>query len=150
MPAETYPVRWAGRLAVVSMPAEIDLTNAPQILQRLASVLDREPVTVIVDMTSTAFCDSAGVSTLLRANKLAAGREAELRLAAPGRAVRRVFAITGLDQIISVYPSLQAALAAGQPISSSGTAGGAETQAGPPASTETAGPATEPGPAGAG
>jgi anti-anti-sigma regulatory factor len=35
---------------------------------------------------------------------------AELRLAVPSTAVRRIFALTGLDRLMPVYPSLGAAL----------------------------------------
>jgi len=109
--AGSYPVRWAGRLAVVMMPAEIDVANARAILDKLLSVLDREPVTLIVDMTATTFCDSAGMNAVLRAYKRASAAGTELRLVMPAPAVRRVFTVTGLDRLIGTYPSLAASLA---------------------------------------
>ena len=114
MSSGSYPVRWAGRLAVVAMPGEIDVANAGPILDKLQSVLDREPVTMIVDMTATTFCDSAGMNAVLRAYKRASAEGIELRLVTPAPAVRRVFAVTGLDRLIDTYPSLAASLA-GQP-----------------------------------
>jgi anti-sigma B factor antagonist len=145
MPGETYPLRWAGRLAVVSMPAEIDVSNAASVLERLWSILEREPVTVIVDMTLTTFCDSAGVSAIVRACKRAAAQQAEMRLVAPTRAVRRLFTITGLDRMVGVYPSLSASLAAGRPAASTA----APPTAGPGAgeTSSRAGTTGPPGPA---
>ena len=136
MPADSYPVRWAGRLAVVMMPAEIDVANARAILDKLLSVLDREPVTLIVDMSVTTFCDSAGVNAVLRAYKRASAAGAELRLVMPAPAVRRVFTVTGLDRLIDTYPSLAASLA-GRP---SGEPRGAG-----PVTAWPAGAGTEPG-----
>lgn len=138
MSAEYFPVRWAGRLAVLSMPAEVDLTNAAALLGRILTVLDRQPATVIVDMTATTFCDSAGVNTLVRAHQRAASVQAELRLVAPGRAVRRILTVTGLDRLISVYPSLAASLAAGRPAAGASGAGGLGNGPAPP------GPAAQP------
>ncbi len=111
MSSGSYPVRWAGRLAVVAMPDEIDVSNAGPILDKLQAVLDREPVTLIVDMTATTFCDSAGMNAVVRVHKRASAGGTELRLVMPAPAVRRVFAMTGLDRLIDTYPSLAASLA---------------------------------------
>lgn len=111
MSVESYPVRWAGRLAVVTAPGEIDLSNAGQLLEQLLAVLDREPAALIVDMSATTFCDSAGVNTVLRAYKRAHQQGTELRVAAPALPVQRVFTLTGLDRLIDIYPGLAASLA---------------------------------------
>jgi anti-sigma B factor antagonist len=113
--AGSYPVRWAGRLAVVAMPGEIDVSNAPAILSKLLSVLDRQPATLIVDMTTTTFCDSAGMKAVVRAYRRAAAEETELRLVMAAPAVRRVFSVTGIDRLIDTYPTLAAALAGRPP-----------------------------------
>ncbi len=126
MPSGSYPVRWAGRLAVVAMPGEIDVSNAGSILDKLQSVLDREPVTLIVDMTATKFCDSAGMNAVLRVYKRASAGGTELRLVMPAPAVRRVFAVTGLDRLIDSYPSLAASLA-GRPGGGGGASAGPVT-----------------------
>ena len=133
MSADSFPVRWAGGLAVLTMPAEIDATNAGTARERMLAVLARDPVTLIVDMTPTQFCDSAGVRAILHAHQAATARQAELRLVIPAHAVRRAFTVTGLDQIIGLYPSLGASLAAGRPPAGPGTG-------------HTGTPATAPGP----
>lgn len=112
--ADSYPVRWAGRLAVVAIPGEIDLSNATAMLTKLLSVLDRQPATLIVDMTATTFCDSTGINAVLQAHKHARRLDVKLRLVATAPAARRVFALAGLDDVIDIYPSLAASLA-GQP-----------------------------------
>jgi anti-sigma B factor antagonist len=75
---------------------------------------------IVVDMTGTRFCDSAGLTVLVRAHRRAVADDGELRLVIPaGSAVSRIFAITGLDRVISLFGSLDAALpampAAGSP-----------------------------------
>lgn len=116
-----FRVRWAGGLAVLTMPAEVDAANAGAVREQLLAVLAREPVTLIVDMTATEFCDSAGVNAILRVHKAAVARRTEVRLVIPAQEVRRAFTATGLGQIMGLYPSLTACLAAGRPPTGQGT-----------------------------
>ena len=111
MPAERYPVVWIGRAAVVTLPAEVDLTNADSVREELASVVSQGPVMLVADMSTTTFCDSAAVSALVRTFRQAAAGGCDMRLVASALAVRRVLAITGVDRLIGVYPSVVAALA---------------------------------------
>jgi anti-anti-sigma factor len=98
---------------VVRLPDEIDMTNADQVAEQLPAAAGPGVKVVVADLTGTRFCDSAGVRALVQARaKLAAGN-AELRLAAlRDGAVRRSFALLGLDQLMPVYPAVEAALAA--------------------------------------
>jgi anti-sigma B factor antagonist len=91
---------------------EIDLANADQVREDLLSVLNRGPATLIVDMGGTTFCDSAGVNALVRAHKRAVASGARLRLVVTTPTVQRVLAITGVDRLIGIYPSVAAALTA--------------------------------------
>jgi anti-sigma B factor antagonist len=105
-------VAWLGEAAVITLPGEIDISNSEQVREELLSLLNRGPAVLIVDMAETTFCDSAGVNALVRAHKRAADSGAEIRLVLASRGVQRVLAITGVDRLISVYPSVTAALAA--------------------------------------
>jgi sigma-B regulation protein RsbU (phosphoserine phosphatase) len=104
-------VHWSGRHAVVTMPAEIDITNASGVTDLLAVVAGESPEVITADMTATMFCDSAGVSALARAHELAAAGGAELRLALGGSPAARVIQLIGLDQIVPVYRDVQQSLA---------------------------------------
>jgi len=98
---------------VVTLPAEIDVVNGDEVREDLLTVLNRGPAALIVDMTGTTFCDSAGVNTLVRAYKRAEACGARMRLVVSAPTVRRVLAITGVDRLIGTCPSVAAALAAG-------------------------------------
>lgn len=112
MPQEHFPVLWLGQAAVVSLPVEVDITVADQVREDLLSVLNRGPAALIVDMAGTTFCDSAGVHALVRAHKRAAASRADMLLVVTAPAVQRVLAITGVDRLIAVSPSVAEALAA--------------------------------------
>jgi phosphoserine phosphatase RsbU/P len=105
-------VRWSGRHAVVTMPTEMDITNASDVSDQLAAVIGQSPELITADMTATEFCDSSGVNALARAHELAAAGGAELRLALGGSPTARIIQLIGLDQIVPLYRDVQQSLAA--------------------------------------
>ena len=109
------PVAWAGRQAVVAFPERVDRSNVVQVRDELLAVFDRGAVVVIADMSATAWCDGAGVDAVAWACQRAAVRRAELRLVATAPAVRQLLAAEGLDRLVPVYSSMEAAVAAGEP-----------------------------------
>jgi anti-sigma B factor antagonist len=108
---ERYRVLWIGQVAVVTLPAEIDVTNADAIREELLAVLNQGAVLLVADMSKTDFCDSSGVSALVRAFRHAAASATALRLVVTTPAVLRVLSITGVDRLVDVYPSVAASLA---------------------------------------
>ena len=112
MSGEHYPVLWISRTAVVSLPGEIDITNANQVREDLLSVLNQGAALLIADLSKTTFCDSAGVSALARSFRRAEASESEMRLVVSTLAVQRVLALTGIDRVLDIYPSVAASLAA--------------------------------------
>lgn len=100
----------APRAAIVALPAEIDVVNAAQVEAELISGA-RPDVTLIADMSTTMFCDCAGARAVYRAGERAAAAGGELRLVITTALVRRLFSLIGIDQVLSVYPSLDAAAA---------------------------------------
>jgi anti-sigma B factor antagonist len=111
VPGIRHPMMING-VPVVTAPAEIDVTTAEQLRTVLLHSAARGHATVVVDMTRTRFCDSAGLTVLVRAHKRAVAEGGELRLVivADG-AVARIFAITRLDLVIPLFSSLDEALA---------------------------------------
>jgi anti-sigma B factor antagonist len=111
VPQERFPVVWISKVAVVTLPVEIDIANADQVRDDLLSILNRGAATLIVDMGATTFCDSAGVNALIRAHKRATANGSKMRLVVRASAVRRVLDITGVDHLMDLYPSVAASLA---------------------------------------
>ena len=58
---------------VVAAPEEIDITNAAELRSALLEAATRGRGTLVVDMTRTLFCDSAGLHSLLAAHRRAPG-----------------------------------------------------------------------------
>jgi anti-sigma B factor antagonist len=97
---------------VVTAPEEIDITNAAALRAALLEAAARGRGATVADMSGTQFCDSAGLSVLIRAHKRAQAEGGELLLVVPATSVLRIFALTGIDRMIPNFSSLEDALAA--------------------------------------
>jgi anti-sigma B factor antagonist len=108
---ELNPVLWIGQIAVVTLPTDIDITNADQVREDLLSVLNQGATLLIADLSKTTFCDSAGVSALVRTFRRADASGSEMRLVVTTPAVQRVLSLTGIDRLINIYQNVTVALA---------------------------------------
>ena len=111
----SFPVQLVEGVPVVTAPEEIDLANAAGLKAALleAALLETaEPgrAMVVVDMSRTRFCDSAGLNALVGAARQARAGGGEVRLVVVGEAVARVVALTGVDRVMPIYASLEDAL----------------------------------------
>ena len=123
MSKDAYPVQWTGGQAVVTLPGHINAANAGQLREELLALINRGPAVLIVDMTATASSDHAGAGVLVRAYRRAVANGTQLRLEAPAEVVRHVLSGNGLDRLVSVYPSREAAIAACLPVAAASAAG---------------------------
>jgi anti-sigma B factor antagonist len=105
-----FPVRWLGDWAVITAPAEIDISNSPQLGVTLLSVARQGAAVLIVDMAATTFCDSSGMTAIALARKRAVAGSVDIRLVSTHPGPRRVLELLGLDNFIGTYPELAAAL----------------------------------------
>ena len=98
---------------VVALPTEIDMASADRVSQQLGAAFGPGVKTVIADMTATRFCDSSGISVLVRAHKQAAANGTQLRLVVHSTVVLRSLKLVQMDHLLPIYPTLSQALADG-------------------------------------
>jgi anti-sigma B factor antagonist len=96
---------------VVKLPGEIDLLNAAEVSDMLLAAVSRAAAGVIADMSRTRFCDVAGCRAVTRASRRAQLLGTWTRAVIPSPVVRRVFRLTGADQLIPVCATMDDALA---------------------------------------
>ena len=97
-------------VVVIGLPGEIDLTNAGEVLALITAAFSPGVAVVIADLTTTRFCDSAGLRQLLQARQHATAAGVQLRLVIPPRGpVGRLVELTGINRYVPVYPTLQLA-----------------------------------------
>jgi anti-sigma B factor antagonist len=111
MPDVRFPVEVVRGIPVVGTPEEIDITNATDLRTALLEASAAGPGTLVVDMTRTLFCDSAGLHALVGAHRRVVTEGGAVLLAVSGGAVLRILALTGLDAVIRSFTSLDEALA---------------------------------------
>ena len=100
------------RLAVVTLAGEHDISTGEPLEQALAQAAARS--NVLVDLSLCTFIDSTVITILIRtAETVRAGGEQLVLVIPPAqRAVARVAEMTGLGQLVPLYESRDAALAA--------------------------------------
>ena len=109
---DSYPMRWAGRTAIVTLPQHVSEFNADRIYELLFQVINRGATELVADMTGTGWCDRAGALVVARVRHCAAACGTQLRLVVTAEGVRRMLALDGLDRLIPIYPSLENAVTA--------------------------------------
>jgi len=96
-----------GRLVRVS--GEIDLSNARDVMDAIGAEVPTDASVVVVDLSNTAYLDSAGIAMIFRlAERLSYTRQ-ELRLVVPVDApIRAVLELTSVPQVIPVQDAIDA------------------------------------------
>ncbi|HEX6346468.1 STAS domain-containing protein [Umezawaea sp.] len=93
---------------VVAVAGEVDVVTVPDLEERIDAVV-REDLPLVLDLAGVTFLDSTGLSALVRCHRrglLGGG----FRLVVANRAVSRPLELTALDDLLEVYPTLEAAL----------------------------------------
>jgi anti-sigma B factor antagonist len=94
---------------VVELPFEISYDNAQQVSIALASALIAGVTTMIVNLADSTFMDTSGIREIVKTYKLAAARQATLKIVASPH-IRRLLELTAIDQIIPINSSVSEAL----------------------------------------
>jgi len=99
--------------SVVSVRGEMDLHTAPRFQYAIERAVENEGVgAVVVDLGDVAFMDSTALSALMRSQDTLGQQGISLRLAAPSKAVERIFSVTGFQDYFDIFPSREAAIPA--------------------------------------
>jgi len=100
-----------GGAYVISLAGEVDLYTAPEFKQQLLDVISQGGKDVIVDFSNTTFIDSTTLGVLVGGVKRLRTNEGQLSLVCSDRNITKIFEITGLDRVFSIYPTRDEALA---------------------------------------
>ena len=98
---------------VIALSGEVDLYTAPEFKQQLLEVIDQGAKEVIVDLTSTTFIDSTTLGVLVGGVKRLRTNEGQLSLVCSDRNITKIFEITGLDRVFTIYETRDAAVSTG-------------------------------------
>jgi N-acetylglucosaminyldiphosphoundecaprenol N-acetyl-beta-D-mannosaminyltransferase len=94
---------------VIQVPRRLDHTTAPAVAENWCAMAAAAPF-VILDFSQTALVTSAGLALLARLHRETQAGQGELRLVNCSKDVCRVIELVRFDKMLSLYPSLSAAL----------------------------------------
>ena len=95
---------------VISLAGEVDLYTAPELKQELLNAIDNGAKEVIVDFTDTTFIDSTTLGVLVGGVKRLRPNGGRLSIVCSDPNITKIFEITGLDRVFTIYPSRDEAL----------------------------------------
>lgn len=94
---------------IVRALGSVDLLTGAELERCIEIALDRQPIAIIVDFTDVDFLAAFGISILLRTNERRP-RNTHFVVVADGPATSRPLTILGLADVLTICPTLQAAL----------------------------------------
>ena len=90
---------------VISLAGEVDLYTAPEFKQQLLEVIGQGGKQVVVDFSDTTFIDSTTLGVLVGGVKRLRQNGGQLALVSTDRNITKIFEITGLDRVFTIYPT---------------------------------------------
>ncbi len=96
---------------IVAVTGEVTFSNVGDLNRRLDAALDGDAQHLVVDLTDVTFIDSSGLSALLTASAEARRRGGAVALVLAQGEPPSIFRFRGVDRLLALYPSREAALA---------------------------------------
>lgn len=96
---------------VIGVGGVIDLLTAPRLTETLGAALVMAPRALIIDLTDVDFLSAAGLGVLVSARR-DAGKATTVMVVADGHVTRRPIVLTGVDQLVPTYFTVDQALSA--------------------------------------
>ncbi len=96
---------------VLEVSGEVDVHTAPVLRSRALELIDAGRHRMVVDVGGVEFLDSSGLGVLVEIQGRLRDAGGTLALARPADRIRKLFVLTGLDEIFSVHATVEQALA---------------------------------------
>jgi anti-sigma B factor antagonist len=112
MPVETKQMEPG--IAVVVVSGRLVLGKEVERLENAVSgLLDKGEKKIVFDLTALDYVDSSGIGTFVSCLTHIRKAGGELRMAGVNSRIQRLFTMTGVDHLMSLYPTVKDAAAAG-------------------------------------
>jgi anti-sigma B factor antagonist len=108
-----------GGVLLMTVDGELDILTAPEFKERLQDAIESPATAIFVDLTDCGFLDSTALRVFANAARSLDGRNQRLSLIVATSMIRRVFEITHLEDLFTIYPDRDSALNGGVAAASS-------------------------------
>lgn len=109
MAAEVELVR-GEPVALVVVTGDVDLSSAADLRAACDAALADRPAVLVVDFTGVPFIDSTGLGALIAAARKADAHDGEVRIAGAVGMVTRLLQLAGVERVLPLYPTREAAM----------------------------------------
>ena len=99
-------------LGLIELSGEVDLYTAPRFKDDLIALIDEGVARVVIDLSQVTFIDSTALGVIIGGVKRLHERDGSLALVAVSRPVVRILDITGLNRVLTIFDTREAAFAA--------------------------------------
>ena len=96
---------------VIALTGEVDLYTCPEFKEVLLRVIADGATLVAVDLRATTFIDSTALGVLLRGVERLRRKDGRLTVICVDPNMTKIFEVTGLDRVFSIYGTRDEALA---------------------------------------
>ena len=97
--------RQHGSWTILRVAGELDLHTSPLLQERLVDMLGEGVSRLALDLQNVGFMDSSSLAVLVTALKRLRERNGEMTLLGVNGSPLKVLALTGIDQVMTVYPT---------------------------------------------
>lgn len=97
--------------AVLEVGGEVDMYSSPALRERITELLDGEDQALVIDLSGTSFLDSTGLGALVAGLNHAKQVGAQMPVVCSSDRILKLFRITGLDGVFTIFSSVDAAVA---------------------------------------
>lgn len=97
---------------VLLLAGEVDLHVAPTVRTSLNGMIAKKTKQLVVDLSGVPYIDRAGLAAVIEAMQEVEAYGGKFALAGLQETVRSIFKMSRLDQVFSIFPDVDAALAA--------------------------------------
>jgi anti-sigma B factor antagonist len=95
-----------GKSALVTIRGDFDLQVAESAAAKILEVEASEPESLVLDLSGLSFLDSAGMGVIAAAHDRAKSAGRRFVVVDPPYGVKRAFAVSGLDEVITIAPDV--------------------------------------------
>jgi anti-sigma B factor antagonist len=111
MDFQAMTMNLGGGVATVAVSGEADIYTAPELKDALVTAIDGGATDVLVDLTEATFIDSTTLGVLIGAVRRLRPGGGTVAIVCSDRNIRRIFEITRLDQVFSIFDTVDSGLA---------------------------------------
>jgi anti-anti-sigma factor len=106
--ALTVTVDHDGDIPIIRAVGELDLATVPELRAVVTQITDRQPYELVFDLRRVSYMDSSGLGILVSAKKRLGAHRGEVVLITEQPAVLKALSLSGLDQIMRIFPTEEA------------------------------------------